>query len=75
MDNTQFQDGHHFRVIRYYQHFGHGIMMDILGENLTREQAQDLYEKNEPMVTHEDLVIEDQNKVGVEAEVLSCRKE
>ncbi len=65
----------HYRVVRYHPHFGHGIFAEILGENLSLDDAKKLHEANKPVITKEDLVIEDQNKVGVDAEVLSYRKE
>lgn len=67
------QNESHFRVVRYYPDFGNGTRIDVLGENLSLEEAHRLQDKNKPVVSHEDVVIEDQNKEGVEAEVLTYR--
>lgn len=74
MRNTQMKDENHYRVVRYYHHFGHGILADVLGENLRYPEAQRILERNEPIVEDEHVVIEDQNKQGAEAEVLISKK-
>lgn len=61
----------HFSVVRYYSQFGHGIVRDVLGENLTLDEAKALQEKHKGLIADEDIVIEDQNKIGLEAEVIA----
>jgi len=59
----------HYSVVRYYSQFAHGIVRDVLGENLTLEEAKKLQEQHKGLIAEEDIVIEDQNKIGLEAEV------
>lgn len=61
----------HYSVVRYYSQFGHGIVRDVLGENLTLEEAKKLQELHKGLIADEDIVIEDQNKIGLEAEVIA----
>lgn len=74
MANFQTGNEGHFRVVRYYHHFGHGILADVLGENLNFDEARQILEENEPIIEDEHVVVEDQNKQGAEAEVLVSRR-
>lgn len=65
----------HYRVVRYYPHFGHGLIAEVLGQNLSFDQARKIFDDNKPHFENEDIVIEDQAKVGLEAEIQSVRKE
>ena len=58
----------HYTVIRYYPHPGHGLMKEVLAENLTLSEAEKLAEENRPVISEEDVVIQDQFKSGLEAE-------
>jgi len=60
----------HYSVVRYYSQFAHGIVRDVLGENLTLEEARELQRKHKGLIADEDVVIEDQNKQGLESEVV-----
>lgn len=59
----------HFRVVRYYPHPGHGILTEVIAEHLTIDEAERVREQNRPPVSDEDVVIQDELKVGVDAEV------
>lgn len=65
----------HYRVVRFYSHFGHGLMKDVIGANLSLEEAEELLNQNLDKVAGEDIVIQDQNKIGLEAEVLGGHTE
>lgn len=65
----------HYRVVRYYPHFGHGQIAEVIGQDLSFDQARKLFDNNKPHFENEDVVIEDQTKVGFDAEVESARKE
>lgn len=59
----------HYRVIRFQPHPGHGMIEDILGENLTLSEAEALADRNYPVVHGEEVVVQDQDKIGLEADI------
>lgn len=61
----------HYRVIRYYSDFGHGIMKDVIAEDLTLDEAERLANENRGEVSGEDVVIQDQLRSGLESEVIA----
>jgi len=50
-------------------------MKDVIGTNLSLEEAEELLNRNLDKVADEDIVIQDQNKIGLEAEILSGRND
>lgn len=50
-------------------------MKDVIGANLSLEEAEELLNQNLDKVAGEDIVIQDQNKIGLEAEVLGGHTE
>jgi hypothetical protein len=59
----------HYRVVRYYPHPGHGLMTEVLAEHISIDEAKLVCEQNAPDVSDEQVVIQDELKVGIEAEV------
>ena len=59
----------HYSVIRYYPHFSHGIIKEVLAEKLTLEEAEAFAERNAPQVAQEEVVVHDDLLTGLEAEV------
>jgi hypothetical protein len=70
MRESYLQDDRHYRVVRYHPHFSHGVMEDVLGDNLTLAEAEDLAERNPPILTDEEVIILDLTKQGLEAELV-----
>ena len=59
----------HYRVVRYYPHPGHGLMTDVLAEHLSIDEAERVREQNAPAISDEEVVIQDELKVGIDAEI------
>jgi hypothetical protein len=59
----------HFRVVRYHPHFSHGLMEDVLGDNLTLQEAEEIAAMNPPVLSDEEVIILDLTKHGLEAEL------
>jgi hypothetical protein len=69
VDRERGQDqGAHYRVVRYYGDQGHGVFKEVLEENLSFEEAERLAGSvyGRP---GEDIVVQDQDLVGIESEV------
>jgi hypothetical protein len=71
MDNadTVIPGQRQFRVVRFYPHYGHGLMEDVIGDDLTLEEAEELVRRNPPVATDEAVVIQDKTKSGLDAEL------
>jgi hypothetical protein len=59
MDNLNKTD-RHYRVVRYSPEFGSGETQDVLGSHLTMEEAEKLAKENPPVVSDEEIAIEDE---------------
>jgi len=67
--NTVMPGQRQFRVVRFYPHYGHGLVEDVLGDDLTLEEAEELVRRNPPVVSDEAVVIQDKTKSGLDAEL------
>jgi len=56
----------HYRVVRYYPEFGVGVSEDVLGNHLTIEEAEKLAKENPPIVSDEEIAIEDEDASGID---------
>ncbi len=65
MDNLNKTDNH-FRVVKYYPDFGIGVSEEVLGSHLTRAEAEKLASENPPVVSDEEIEIEDENDTVIE---------
>lgn len=54
----------HYRVVRYYPEFGLGTSEDVLGSHLTMEEAEKIADANPPIVSDEEIAIEDEDASG-----------
>jgi len=64
----------HFRVVRYYPDFGVGVSEDVLGSHLTMEEAEKIAKENPPIVSDEEVTIEDEEASGLAQTVRIDRK-
>jgi hypothetical protein len=62
--NNQTGTDRHYRVVRYYPDFGVGTNEDVLGYHLTMEEADKIAKENPPLVSDEEVTIEDENAIG-----------
>lgn len=69
-EEKQIEQENHFRVVRYTPHAGHGLIRQVLGEEMAFDEAERLAEANAPVVDDETIVIQDENKTGLDAEIL-----
>lgn len=63
----------HYRVVRYYPHPGHGVISEILDENLSFEAAQECVRTHPPVSHEEEIMIVDQDRQGLEGMVSVTR--
>jgi hypothetical protein len=59
----------HYRVLRFTPSAGHGVLRDVLAENLSLDEAREVAKQNAPVVHDEEVVIEDQLRIGLDAQV------
>lgn len=64
----------HFRVVRYYPEYGLGVSEDILGSHLTMDEAEKLAGENPPIVSDEEIAIEDEEASNFSPTVKIYRK-
>jgi hypothetical protein len=65
MDNLNSNE-RHFRVVKYFSDFGIGVSEEVLASHLTREEAERVARENPPLVSDEDVAIEDENSTDFE---------
>ncbi|MEZ0392028.1 MAG: hypothetical protein ACAH59_07440 [Pseudobdellovibrionaceae bacterium] len=49
----------YYRVVRYHSEFGLGVVEDVLGNHLTRDEAEKIARENPPVVSDEEIEIEE----------------
>jgi hypothetical protein len=47
--------------VRYHPEFGAGVVEEVLGTHLTRDEAEKIAKENPPIVSDEEITIEDEN--------------
>lgn len=50
----------HYRVVRYHSEFGLGVVEDVLGKHLTKDEAEKITRENPPVVSDEEIEIEEE---------------
>lgn len=55
----------HYRVVRYHNDFGIGVLEDVLGHHLTKEEAEKIARENPPIVSDEEVAIEEEDSSAV----------
>ena len=64
MDNVN-KTERHYRVVRYYNDFGIGVLEDVLGTHLTMAEAEKIAKDNPPIVSDEEVAIEEEESSAV----------
>lgn len=64
---------HHYKVVRYYPHPGHGVIAETLDDDLTMEAAEECVRAHPPTSHEEEIMIVDQDRQGLEAIVSVTR--
>jgi hypothetical protein len=69
IDQNIDQNEAHYRVVRYYEDQRHGVFKEVLEENMTFEEAEQFAGTLHGQVPGEDIVVQDQNIIGIGSEV------
>ncbi len=69
MNHESHSPDRHYRVIRYYPHPGHGVITEILDENLSLADAEECVRTHPPISHEEEIMIVDQNLQGLDSMV------
>lgn len=59
----------HYRVVRFYTDFKAGLVREVLAADLTLDKAAEVADQNRG-IPGEDIVIQDQTRRGLEAELI-----